>query len=64
MLFEYYYSKDSGVASRKTLRCGVEYTHCVCHNDSNEVKDKEIPQDAIFVAIEDVNAMTTKDETK
>lgn len=64
MLFEYYYSKDSGVAPRKTLRGGVKYTHCVCHNASNEARDKEIHQDAVLVAIEDVNTITTKEETR
>lgn len=64
MLFEYYYSSDSGVVPRRTLRGGVWYTHCVCHSVDNEMKNKEIPQDAIFVAIEDVDTITTKEVTK
>lgn len=60
MLFGYYYSEKSGVAPRKTLRGNIEYTHCVAHDSSDEVKDLEIPEDAVLVAIEDVNSITAK----
>jgi len=64
MLFEYYYSKNSGIVPRRTLRCNVEYTNCVLHDASDDIRNSTLPEDAILVAIEDVNTITTKEATK
>jgi hypothetical protein len=38
--------------AKRTLRSNVLYTHCIVHGATAEDRLREIPEDAVFVALE------------
>lgn len=62
MLFDYYYSQEHAGNTRRTMNSNIDYTHVVVHGCSDEEFNREVPADAVLVAIENVTGLTIKQE--